>query len=194
MNVYPQPQGYLNHCVHECQIFLRLSINAYCLIKMHFTCQAISLHARQFLQCCIVLSSISCVSDFVKAKLWLCTFKHKRATYTLSMSKPSSHSAGSGERRKHVMANKLHTTSATLKIKHADTSLWLPAAKLLHARQFLQCCIVWSSLSCVSDFVKAKLWLCTFKHKRATYQLSMSEPMQQSQCRKWRKRRKTCDD
>ena len=51
--------------------------------------------------------------------IWLCywvtqlnsmsTFKHKRATYVLSMSEHSSHSAGSGERRKHVMTNKHHT-------------------------------------------------------------------------------------
>jgi len=58
------------------------------------------------------------------------------------------------------MTNKQHTsfTSTTLNIMHADTSLWVQAARLqLHAKQFLQCCIVLSSLSCVSDFVKAKL-------------------------------------
>ena len=58
------------------------------------------LHARQFLQY---------VSDFVKAKLLLRTFKNKRETYSLSMSGHSSHSTGSGKRRKHVMTNKQHT-------------------------------------------------------------------------------------
>ena len=67
---------------------------------------------------------------------------------------------GIGENMWWLVNNTPSFTSATLKIKHADTSLWLPAAKVnyMHARPFLQCCIVLSSLSCISHFVKAKLW------------------------------------
>ena len=61
-----------------------------------FTCQVIStmLYSMVFPLMCKILSK---------------TFKHKRATYRLSMSEPSSHSAGSEKRRKHVMTNKQHT-------------------------------------------------------------------------------------
>ena len=42
-------------------------------------------------------------------KLQLCTFKHKNATYPLSMSKWAVTVQEVGERRKHVMTNKQHT-------------------------------------------------------------------------------------
>ena len=94
------------------------------------------LHARQFLQCSIVLSSLSCVSDFVKAKLWLRTFKYKRATYMLSMSEPSSHSAGSGEKDKNKQHTKIHISLAALKLMHVNgfcmqaTRQWFPGSVL----------------------------------------------------------------
>ena len=139
----------------------------------------------------IVWSSLSCVSDLSNLNY---DYVHSNTKGNLQPEYEWTQQftvQEVGKRRKHVMTNKLHTTSATLKIKHADRSLWLPAAKLLHARQFLQCCIVLSSLSCVSDFVKAKLWLCTFKHKRATYTLSMSKPSSHSAGSG--KKEKTCD-
>ena len=150
-------------------------------IKDHYADTSLWLPAaKQFLQCCIVFSSLTWIvcKWFVRAKLWLCIFKHKRATYQLSMSKYSSSQYskwGKGENMWWLINNTPSFTSATLKIIYADTSLWLPAAK-----QFPQCCIVLSSLSCVSDFVKTKLWLCTFKHKRATYVLSVSKPSSHS--------------
>ena len=87
-----------------------------------------------------------------------------------------------GENMWWLINNTPNFTSATLKIKHADTSLWLPEAKVnyMPGNFYNAVYIVWSSLSCVSYFVKAKLWLCTFKHKKATYQLSMSEPSSHS--------------
>ena len=94
---------------------------------------------------------------------------------------------GKGENMWWLINNTPSFTSATLKIKHADTSLWLPEAKVnyMPGNFYNAVYIVWSSLSCVSYFVKAKLWLYIQTQKGNLP--PEYEWTQQSQYRKWEK-------
>ena len=139
------------------------------------------LHARPFLQlssCMYVL-----MSYYVKNKL--STFKHKRATYLLSMSEHSSSQCnkwGKGENMWWLLNN---THSFTFIIKdHACRHKSLGASCwILHVMWFLQ---LLSFVMCVLVSYYVKIKLSTLAHKRAAYLLSMSEHSS-SQCSKWRK-------
>ena len=85
--------------------------------------------------CLIVSTTIHGHFSPESFKLQLCT---QKATYSLSMSEHSSSQCTEGKEGNMwwLLNNAPSFTLAALKIMHADTSHWLPAAKFLHARNF----------------------------------------------------------